>query len=85
MFFFHFFFIFFSSAAQRAEGFFFLNFLRKLEFASQYSFMDSCLMSELIEAAKEGHYERCQQLLSQGVDVNGIDEVRYVKDMSSSI
>ena len=42
-------------------------------------------MSELIEAAKEGHYERCQQLLSQGVDVNGIDEVRYVKDMSSSI
>ena len=29
------------------------------------------LTSELIAAAKRGNQERCQQLLSQGADVNG--------------
>ena len=28
----------------------------------------------LIEAVKEGNQERCQQLLSQGADVNGANE-----------
>ena len=34
----------------------------------------SQLTSELIAAAKEGNQERCQQLLSQGADVNGANE-----------
>ena len=36
--------------------------------------MASQLTSELIEAAKEGNQERCQQLLSQGADMNGANE-----------
>ena len=41
----------------------------------QYCSMASPLTSELIAAAKEGNQERCQQLLSQGADVNGANEV----------
>ena len=37
--------------------------------------MASPLTSELIEAAKDGNQERCQQLLIQGADVNGANEV----------
>ena len=33
------------------------------------------LSLELVKAAGEGNQERCQQLLSQGADVNGKDEV----------
>ena len=33
--------------------------------------MASLLTSELIAAVKGGNQERCQQLLSQGADVNG--------------
>ena len=41
----------------------------------QYCSMTSPLTSELMEAAKDGNQVRCQQLLSQVVDVNGANEV----------
>ena len=36
--------------------------------------MASQLTSELLDAAKEGNQERCQQLLSQGIDVNASED-----------
>ena len=36
--------------------------------------MASQLTSELLDAAKKGNQERCQQLLSQGIDVNASED-----------
>ena len=49
--------------------------LKYCQLSGQYCSMASPLTSALIAAAKEGNQERCLQLLRQGADVDGTDEV----------